>query len=70
MIRKVLGAVSIVVAVVLLTLAATMSHDSPCGPADPLAADATRMKAIVYRCYGSPDVLKLEDVEKPSPADD
>ena len=70
MIRKVLGAVAIVVAVMLLTLAATMSHDSPCGAADPLAADATRMKAIVYRCYGSPDVLKVEDVEKPTPADD
>jgi NADPH:quinone reductase-like Zn-dependent oxidoreductase len=28
------------------------------------------MKAIVYRDYGSPDVLHCEDVEKPMPGDD
>ena len=27
------------------------------------------MKAFVYRCYGSPDVLALEQVEKPVPGD-
>ena len=28
------------------------------------------MRAIVYRDYGSPDVLRCEDVERPAPADD
>ena len=28
------------------------------------------MRAVVHDRYGTPDVLRLEDVERPSPADD
>lgn len=59
----------IVLLIALVPLALVLSHDSPCDPAPPLRAGATPMKAIVARCYGSPEVLKVEDIEKPVPAD-
>jgi NADPH:quinone reductase-like Zn-dependent oxidoreductase len=54
----------------LLTLGITLSHDDPCGAAPALAAGVTSMKAVVRRCYGPPDVLAVESVEKPVPAND
>jgi NADPH:quinone reductase-like Zn-dependent oxidoreductase len=36
----------------------------------PGATAAPRIKAYFYRDYGSPDVLRLEEIDKPVPADD
>ena len=67
---KILGVTLVLVAVALLSLALALSHDSACGPAPVLPHKTQLMKAIVHRCYGSPDVLKLEDIEKPTAVDD
>ncbi len=67
---KVAGGILIVLAVAISSLALVLSHNSACGPAPAVSDDTELMKAIVYRCYGSPDVLEFEDVDKPKPADD
>lgn len=69
-IYKFLRAILILLVVAIAVLAIVLSHDSACAPDPVLAKDAPSMKAITYQCYGSPDVLKLADVEKPVPTDD
>jgi NADPH:quinone reductase-like Zn-dependent oxidoreductase len=66
---KVLSAVSVLAAATALGVALTLSHNSPCAAAQSPPAGTPLMKAIVYRCYGSPDVLKVENIAKPSAAD-
>lgn len=67
--RKITRSILAVLLVGIAALAYTMSHESPCEPGPALTHGATTMQAIVRRCYGSPDVLALEEIEKPVPAD-
>jgi len=68
--HKIAGGILVVLVVATGALGFVLSHNSACKSAPALYGESETMKAIVYRCYGSPDVLKVEDVEKPTPADD
>lgn len=66
---KIAGVFIVLTVVGISVLAVMMSHNSPC-PSVALPSDHEQtMKAIVYRCYGSPDILELATIAKPAPAD-
>ena len=65
---KITGILLAVVLTGMTALGVVMSHNSACESAPELSTNAAPMKAIMNRCYGSPDVLTLENVEKPKPA--
>lgn len=67
--HKIAGGLLLILLLAVSLLAIGLSHNSACETAPPVAANAMLMKAIVYRCYGSTDVLEFEDVERPSAAD-
>ena len=67
--NRILIGILAVVALALLSSALVLSHDAPCGAPAPLADGTTRMRAVIQRCYGAADVLRLEDVAKPVAAD-
>jgi NADPH:quinone reductase-like Zn-dependent oxidoreductase len=62
--------VLVTLALAIAALAVLISHNRSCEPAPALAGDSNRMQAVVYRCYGSPDILTLEEIASPTPADD
>lgn len=68
--RKIALGFFAVLTIALAAGALVLSHDSPCTDAQALAAGSSDMKAATYRCYGSSDVIRIERVPKPQPADD
>ena len=68
--NRILSIVAIVVALAFVSLAVALSYNSPCSAPAALPAGSESMKGVVARCYGAPDVLTLEQVAKPTPADD
>ena len=67
---KILSGIAIALTVTISALGLVLSHNTACGSAPEVARDVETMKAVVYRCYGSPEVLEYTDVAKPTPADD
>jgi NADPH:quinone reductase-like Zn-dependent oxidoreductase len=66
--RILLGA-ALVLAGIAAAGAYALSYEAPCGTAEPPADGAPRMNAVVYLCYGGPDVLDLVETARPKPAD-
>ena len=65
--NKILIGVAAVLALGFSALVITVSYDSPCPSAPPLAAGAKPIRAVMQRCYGVPDGLHVESIAKPVP---
>jgi NADPH:quinone reductase-like Zn-dependent oxidoreductase len=58
--------------VLLLVLGALLAvgYTASCPSTPVFSGQGAGMKAVVYRCYGGPEVLEYADIPKPVPADD
>jgi NADPH:quinone reductase-like Zn-dependent oxidoreductase len=65
---KVLGGILVLVVLAVSSLAVAISHNSACGAA-PSGTPSPPMKAALHRCYGSPDVVRIETLARPIPFD-
>jgi NADPH:quinone reductase-like Zn-dependent oxidoreductase len=70
MIRKIALGTLVILAALVLVCAWYISHDAGPAPVAPIPQQSARMKAVVFRQYGGPEVLHIEEVEKPSPKAD
>jgi NADPH:quinone reductase-like Zn-dependent oxidoreductase len=70
LLAKIAGAILVLLVAAAAALAIALAHNSPAAPATPLPPSAVPMKAVVFHQYGSPDVLRIEQVPKPVPSPD
>ncbi len=67
---KVLNTLLLLLVAAVVGFALLLSHNSPCAAAPASPTGPAAMKAMVYRCYGSPEVAKLETLPRPTLSDD
>jgi NADPH:quinone reductase-like Zn-dependent oxidoreductase len=67
---KIAGAVLLIAAAGVAALGYGLSHDAACGGVAAIVPGAARMQAVMQRCYGAADVLRVETVARPIPDDD
>jgi NADPH:quinone reductase-like Zn-dependent oxidoreductase len=66
---KIASGILAIVFLFFSAVAILISYTADC-PAAAEAASGPMMKAVVYRCYGGPEVLEYADVAMPAPAED
>ena len=66
---KILNSILAVFVLLIGSVAIAIGYTEDCEPAAATASENT-MKAVIYRCYGGPEVLEYVDVAKPTPRDD
>src|SRR5688572_31779953 len=67
--RRILGTIGALSVLVVAGFLYMLGHESACEPVPGPAAGTPTMKAVVRRCYGPPEVLTIEDIEKPLPTE-
>lgn len=69
--KRILVSIIGILALAIVSIAIALSYNAPCpAPGSPTADTHTRMKAVLQRCYGSPETLTFEEIPRPTPAAD
>ncbi|HEY5806985.1 MAG TPA: NAD(P)-dependent alcohol dehydrogenase [Povalibacter sp.] len=68
--KKICTGLTVAFALAIASFAIALSHNAPCPAAGSLARGTQpMMKAVLQRCYGPPGTLTLEEIARPTPAD-
>ena len=66
--NRIFAAILAILTLGILSFAVALSYESPCVEPEALPPGRDRMKGVVRRCYGTADVLKIEEIERPEVA--